>query len=145
MSEMRQSERRRQRAGRPRHPAAPAYSPAYLSRQGEHQAEVIAADPDLRNFLRAPYDPLYEARAARFFTGGLLSAASSGGRVHAGVLIVALLALLGMVVGLGIALDAVIAREGLWGTAAIWSLLFAAMSGLLGSALLRRLRRAPSR
>src|SRR4051794_9312285 len=78
--------------------------------QARH-AEVIATDPDLANYLRAPYDPLYEAQATRFFSRGLLHAASQGGGMRIGVLIVALAALLGMVVGVGVALDAVMTRE----------------------------------
>jgi hypothetical protein len=62
-----------------------------------------------------------------------------------GVLIVAMAALLGMVVGVGSALNAVIIREGQWGAALIWSLVFATVAGLFGIALLRRLRHTPSR
>jgi hypothetical protein len=112
--------------------------------QARH-AEVIATDPDLANYLRAPYDPLYDAQATRFFSRGLLHAASAGGGMRIGVLVVAMAALVGMVVGVGIALNAVITREGQWGAALIWSLFFAAGVGLFGITLLRRLLRIPAR
>jgi hypothetical protein len=115
------------------------------SAQRDRREDVVAADPDLRNYLRAPYDPLYQAQATRFFGRGLLHAASSGGRMRIGVLILALGAVAGMIVGLGIALDAVIARQGQWGAAVIWSLSFTVVAGLFGMTLLQRLLHHSSR
>ena len=137
-----QHERRRRRALRARHLEG---TTGGVDTRRDRREDVIGADPDLRNYLRAPYDPFYQAQATRFFSRGLLHAASAPGRRRIGVLIVALAALMGMVVGLGVALNAVIAREGLWGAAAIWSLFFATMAGLFGMALLRRLLHHPSR
>jgi hypothetical protein len=137
-----QREQRRRRALRARHLDG---ATGTIATRRDRREDVIGADPDLRNYLRAPYDPLYQAQATRFFSQGLLHAAASGGRTRIGVLVVALGAMAGMVVGVGVALNAALTREGLWGAAVIWSLFFAAAAGLFGITLLRRLLRIPAR
>ena len=139
------SERRRERAHRASQAQAAQLSrvrPLISSGFGvERRAEVlIAEDQDLRNHLQAPYDPLYGAQAARFFTRGTLQAATEEGFLRVGAIVVAVVAAVGCLVGTSLTIQAVVAREGNWGATALWTALFTFMQGASALEMMRRLR-----
>ncbi len=132
------SEHRRARRNRPTQYSRPAMSAVAVTKR---RAELlIAEEQDLRNYIRAPYDPLYGAQAARFYTRGVLHAAGSGGFSRVGAVAIMFCAVVGCAIGTILTVHTAVVRDGLWGAAVIWTTFFTFMFGALVFALLSRLR-----
>lgn len=101
--------------------------------------EYDTLDPDLRAYLRAPYDPLNGARAARFFTRGLLQQPPAYGWMRPFALLIALLAIATLVGGVGAALASGGGSGSVVALAQV--LLVAGPVGLVGAVVLWRLVR----
>jgi hypothetical protein len=139
MSMDRRSERRRRRAMRPRRAVERLRPHPTIWPATERTEAIVAEDPDLRNYLRAPYDPSYGAQVGRFFTRGVLQAAEGGGWRRLGALVVALMTLIGTIAGLTTVIDAVTLRRGEWIVMLAQGLLILLMNAPLCAALLWRL------
>lgn len=144
MTVRRQNESWRQRAARPHRSQAQrsdcGANPGVTSTTRDARAEMlVAADPALRNYLRAPYDPTYGIAATSAVTRGILSAASAGGPRQIGAAIVMLIMAFGGVAGLALAVRAVTLRDGFWIVNGLWAVLFAFVFGTFALALARRL------
>src|SRR6476620_3415873 len=82
----------------------------------DHRAELLVADEyDLRNSLRSPYDPFSSAQAVRYFTRGILHAATVGGFPRRGAILLACCAVAGYVIGELLTVHTAMVRDGLWG------------------------------
>ncbi len=137
-NEARRQRALRPRAGRARHvdrdanPVDRRTNPGLDTAGGDTRAEVLVADdPALRAYLRAPYDPVYGIRAT-----------SAGGPRRIGALVVTLLMALRSIIGLVLTVRAVVLRDGPWVVNGLWSALFAFVFGVFALALARRLRSA---
>ncbi len=111
-------------------------------RQQARQARV-EVDPDLRNYLRAPYDPTYAARAARFTEGAVIRDPPRRGWMRAVAFLIAFSLLSGTIGGVGGLVTALAAdrRGATEVAAAVQFLLIASPFGLAGGVLLWRLVR----
>jgi hypothetical protein len=97
-------------------------------------------DPDLRAYLRAPYDPLNSAQATRFFASGLLRQPLAYGWMRLFALLVALVLLSTLLISLagliGLIIGGNAEQAAFFG---LQVLLLAAPAGAFGAVLLWRL------
>ncbi len=127
-----------------RHDRPDSAPPPPLDRKRhEGQQAQVEVDPDLRNYLRAPYDPTYAAQAARFTEGAVIRNPPRRGWMRAVAFLVAFSLLSGTIVGVGGLVAALVAdrRGATEVVAAVQFLLIASPFGLAGGVLLWRLVR----